>query len=125
MARLGIKQVNHREAVARLRARPGQWLPVGEYRSRSSAKVVVRAIHTGQWPDGNPSAYTAGEYEATTELTELGVRVLARYLGSKEQTTARFEATVLGGHTAVVWAHGHSSCIALTHIDPITEEVAA
>jgi hypothetical protein len=32
-------------------------------------------------------------------------------------TTTRSRATVLGGHTAVVWVHGHSACIALTHID--------
>lgn len=81
MARLGIKQVNHREAVARLRARPGEWLPVGEYRSQSSAKVAVKAIHTGQWPDGNPSAYTPGQYATRIEMTELGHRVFARYIG--------------------------------------------
>jgi len=33
------------------------------------------------------------------------------------ETTTRSKATVLGGHTAVVWVHGHSSCIALSHID--------
>ncbi|WP_202516883.1 hypothetical protein [Streptomyces sp. SID685] len=32
-------------------------------------------------------------------------------------TTTRSKATVLGGHTAVVWVHGHSACIALTHVD--------
>ncbi|MGV9888334.1 hypothetical protein [Streptomyces sp. NPDC003395] len=32
-------------------------------------------------------------------------------------TSTRSKATVLGGHTAVVWVHGHSSCIALTHVD--------
>ncbi|MEV6737942.1 hypothetical protein AB0N14_13805 [Streptomyces sp. NPDC051104] len=32
-------------------------------------------------------------------------------------TTTRSKATVLGGHTAVVWVHGHSACIALSHID--------
>jgi hypothetical protein len=32
-------------------------------------------------------------------------------------TTTRSRATVLGGHTAVVWVHGHGACIALTHID--------
>jgi hypothetical protein len=33
------------------------------------------------------------------------------------QTTTRSRATVLSGHTAVVWVNGHSACIALTHID--------
>ncbi|MGZ0231177.1 hypothetical protein [Streptomyces sp. CPS1] len=32
-------------------------------------------------------------------------------------TTTRSKATVLGGHTAVVWVHGHGACIALTHVD--------
>jgi hypothetical protein len=31
-------------------------------------------------------------------------------------TTTRSKATVLGGQ-AVVWVHGHSACITLTHID--------
>ncbi|MEU1663651.1 hypothetical protein ABZ547_08545 [Streptomyces sparsogenes] len=33
-------------------------------------------------------------------------------------TRTRSRATVLGGHTDVVWVDGHSACIALTHIDP-------
>ncbi|MGW0626495.1 hypothetical protein [Streptomyces sp. NPDC002758] len=36
-------------------------------------------------------------------------------------TTTRSKATVLGGHTAVVWVHGHSACIALTHVDVRTQ----
>lgn len=32
-------------------------------------------------------------------------------------TRTRSTATVLGGHTDVVWVDGHSACIALTHID--------
>jgi hypothetical protein len=32
-------------------------------------------------------------------------------------TSTRSKATVLGGHTAVVWVHGHSACIALSHVD--------
>ncbi|WP_309049030.1 hypothetical protein [Streptomyces sp.] len=32
-------------------------------------------------------------------------------------TTTRSRATVLSGHTPVVWVNGHSACIALTHID--------
>ncbi|MGW4493840.1 hypothetical protein [Streptomyces sp. NPDC004376] len=34
-------------------------------------------------------------------------------------TTTRSSATVLGGHTPVVWVNGHSACIALTHVDAI------
>jgi hypothetical protein len=36
-------------------------------------------------------------------------------------TSTRSKATVLGGHTAVVWVHGHSACISLTHIDLRTQ----
>ncbi|MGW3196241.1 hypothetical protein ACWDBD_16975 [Streptomyces sp. NPDC001118] len=36
-------------------------------------------------------------------------------------TTTRSKATVLGGHTAVVWVHGHSACIALSHVDLRTQ----
>jgi hypothetical protein len=36
-------------------------------------------------------------------------------------TSTRSKATVLGGHTAVVWVHGHSACIALSHVDVRTE----
>lgn len=32
-------------------------------------------------------------------------------------TRTRSKAEVLGGHTDVVWVDGHSSCIALTHVD--------
>ncbi|WP_199546656.1 hypothetical protein [Streptomyces sp. N35] len=32
-------------------------------------------------------------------------------------TTTRSKAQVLGGHTAVVWVHGHGACIALSHVD--------
>ncbi len=39
---------------------------------------------------------------------------------------ARSRATLLGGHTDVVWVHGHGACIALTHIDVVdtTEAVS-
>ncbi|MEU4967840.1 hypothetical protein [Streptomyces smyrnaeus] len=55
----------------------------------------------------------------------VGTRVVA-YPGARPEdvanatridTTTRSQATVLGGHTDVVWVHGHSACIALTHID--------
>ncbi|MFE4420365.1 hypothetical protein [Streptomyces sp. NPDC056817] len=88
MTRLGTVQVDHRDAVERLRAEPGAWLPVGEYRSQGSADAAVKAIRTGQWPHNRPSPYTAGEFEADTELSEFGVRVLARYLGTAEQQAA-------------------------------------
>ncbi|MER7053391.1 hypothetical protein [Streptomyces sp. NPDC000351] len=33
----------------------------------------------------------------------------------------RSKASVLGGHTDVVWVDGHSACISLTHVDPVSE----
>lgn len=38
--------------------------------------------------------------------------------GEALTTRTRSAASVLGGHTAVVWVDGHSACIALTHVDP-------
>ena len=35
-------------------------------------------------------------------------------------THTRSRAEVLGGHTDVVWVEGHSACIALTHVDPLS-----
>lgn len=32
-------------------------------------------------------------------------------------TSTRSEAQLFCGHTAVVWVHGHSACIALSHVD--------
>lgn len=40
-------------------------------------------------------------------------------------TRTRSEASVLGGHTDVVWVEDYSSCIALTHVDPVSEDVWA
>ncbi|MFF9309998.1 hypothetical protein ACF1BS_03715 [Streptomyces sp. NPDC014748] len=38
-------------------------------------------------------------------------------------TRTRSKATVLSGHTDVVWVDGHRACIALTHVDPVSEDV--
>jgi hypothetical protein len=40
------------------------------------------------------------------------------------ETTTRSRATVLGGHTAVVWVHGHGACINLSHVDVRTHATA-
>lgn len=37
-------------------------------------------------------------------------------------TRTRSKAERLGGHTAVVWVDDYSSCIALSHVDVVTEE---
>lgn len=36
-------------------------------------------------------------------------------------TRTRSRASVLGGHTDVVWVDGHSACIALSHVDVVPE----
>lgn len=38
--------------------------------------------------------------------------------GQGKASRTRSEASVLGGHTAVVWVEGHSACIALSHVEP-------
>lgn len=69
----------------------------------------------------------AAEFNA---LYEVGVPVFA-YPGARPEndrsarrlvTRTRSEATVLGGHTDVVWVDGHSACIALTHVDVVSED---
>ena len=68
----------------------------------------------------------AAEFNA---LYEVGVPVFA-YPGARPEdhgavtrlvTRTRSRASVLGGHTDVVWVDGYSSCIALSHVDPVSE----
>ncbi|MEV3947012.1 hypothetical protein AB0K57_05025 [Streptomyces halstedii] len=59
-----------------------------------------------QYPVGTPvTAYPGCRPEDAPTCTQL-------------VTHTRTAASVLGGHTAVVWVDGHSSCISLTHVDP-------
>lgn len=60
-----------------------------------------------QYPVGTPvTAYPGCRPEDDPKCTRL-------------VTHTRTAASVLGGHTAVVWVDGHSSCISLTHVDPV------
>jgi hypothetical protein len=63
--------------------------------------------------------------EAWNAAHPIGTPVIA-YPGARPEdfgdvphivTWTRSRAIVLGGHTAVVWVHGHSACIALGHVD--------
>src|SRR5690606_8313872 len=76
------KPVNHAETAAALRAQPGVWLPVGEYRNRMTADGIARCIRSGS-PLGTrayPTPYTpTGAFEARTRLTDDGTLVEARY----------------------------------------------
>lgn len=42
--------------------------------------------------------------------------------GDGKTTRTRTPAQLLSGHTAVVWLDGVAGCIALTHVEPITED---
>lgn len=42
--------------------------------------------------------------------------------GDGKTARTRTPAQLLSGHTAVVWLDGVSGCIALTHVDPISED---
>ena len=64
--------------------------------------------------------------ERWNRLHPVGTRVNA-YPGCRPEddpqatvlnTVTRSAATVLGGHTPVVWVRDHGACIALTHVDP-------
>lgn len=68
----------------------------------------------------------ADEFNA---LYDVGVPVFA-YPGARPEghgdvtrlvTRTRSRASVLGGHTDVVWVDGYSACIALSHVDPVSE----
>jgi hypothetical protein len=68
--------------------------------------------------------------ETFNALYEVGIPVFA-YPGARPEdfpndrrlvTRTRSKATVLGGHTDVVWVDDHSACIALSHVDVVTED---
>lgn len=84
-------QVDHHETAARLKDQPNTWLPVGEYRSTCSADGICRDIRTGvqRHSHRRPSPYNPpGAFEARTELTEFGVRIYARYIGTNTRGNA-------------------------------------
>lgn len=45
--------------------------------------------------------------------------------GRARASATRSAASVLGGHTAVVWVVGESACIALTHVERANDPVPA
>jgi len=80
------RHVDHAATAARLRAQPGEWLPVGEYRSSASADSIAREIRSGyERRPGRPvSPYAPrGSFEARMDLTEFGVQITARYVGKE------------------------------------------
>jgi hypothetical protein len=79
--------VDHAQAARRLRAKPGKWLPVGDYGSSQSAARMAWAIRSAR-TKGTVSPYApAGAFETRTQLTEDGARLHARYIGTTESST--------------------------------------
>ncbi|MGY5634148.1 hypothetical protein ACW7N6_38045 [Streptomyces sp. UC1A3] len=64
------------------------------------------AAHVAAWnrryPEGTPVRYWTGAREGEGAVGE-----------------TRSAASVLEGHTAVVWVTGHSACVALSHVQPV------
>ncbi len=83
MSRLAKRTpIDHDQAAARLRSRPGLWMPVGEYRSSQSAEHMAWAVRTAYPWTRIVSAYEpAGAFEARVRLTEFGCELVARYVG--------------------------------------------
>jgi hypothetical protein len=78
--------INHFKVAAACRARAGEWQPVGEYNSTQSALGMLRDIRTASArASSQRSAYApAGAFEGRYSLTEFGVRVEARFIGSSD-----------------------------------------
>ena len=83
MSRLARRaRVDHAQAAAAIRAQPGAWLPVGEYRSTTSADGTAWMIRAAPANSQSGRLYApAGSFETRTEPAETGTRVLARYTG--------------------------------------------
>lgn len=87
--------IKHADVAAELRAQPGVWQHVGEWPSTSGAENAAHRIRTAH----QARMYEpAGAFEARTELTEMGAKVEARYVGHR--TPAADALTSLGGGTA-------------------------
>lgn len=67
------------------------------------------------------AAFNAAHPVGTPVLAYPGARPEDHPDATRITTRTRSVASVLGGHTPVVWVDGHDACIALTHIDPIEE----
>ncbi|PWG13943.1 hypothetical protein DF268_08750 [Streptomyces sp. V2] len=71
--------VDHAAVAAALRAQPGVWLTVGEYRNADTARTIRRRIEEGQRDVGR-NYQPAGRYETRATLTDDGTLIEARYL---------------------------------------------
>ncbi|TMR92587.1 hypothetical protein EJK15_44015 [Nonomuraea basaltis] len=76
-------------------------------RAKTAAELVEE--WNAAYPVGQPVCYWTGFRDGPLA-------------GEPKFSRTRARAQVLGGHTAVVWMDGEGSCIALSHVDPITED---
>jgi hypothetical protein len=85
MSRLATRpKVNHAQAAAKLRANPGTWMRIGEYRSSQSADGVANTIRTAYVKRGASPYAPAGSFQARTRLTEYGAALEVCYVGPRE-----------------------------------------
>ncbi|MEU0098181.1 hypothetical protein [Streptomyces sp. NPDC006267] len=110
-----------------------RWVLTHDEDEDSYEAAVARYLAT-PYTDDNPRPIPDTEHLAVVaarwnSLYPVGTPVTA-YPGCRPEddpkderlvTRTRSAASVLGGHTAVVWVEGHSACINLTHVDPRPE----
>ncbi len=73
-------RVDHARVAACLRALPGQWQLVGDYKNSFTATNTTSMIRRAGQPSGR-HYQPAGAYEARMVLTDDGTRIEARYRG--------------------------------------------
>ncbi|MFR0351830.1 hypothetical protein [Streptomyces sediminimaris] len=74
----------------------------------------------------HPGRLSAAEFNAAYPVGTLvfaypGARPEDAPSATRLVTRTRSAASVLGGHTDVVWVENHSACIALSHVDVVTQ----
>lgn len=80
-------------------------VPINQQQARERASLTAAATWNDVYRVGTVVRYWTGARQGEGKLS-----------------TTRTEAVVLSGHTAVVWVEGHSACVALTHVEAVTEE---
>lgn len=72
----GAKSTRHRDVVAQLKARPGEWARIRTGTTRASVDSCAQQIRTGRLVAYNP----AGTFEAVGRTVEGAYVVFARYI---------------------------------------------
>lgn len=85
--------VRHAEIAAALRGRPGMWQLLGHWQSCGGAEgTALRIRYAYQAPMYEP----AGSFEARTEVTTTGCRVLARFVGQQPNDESETDSGGVG-----------------------------